>query len=97
MAVRSISSAMKIQGVRVRTLGVVPFFMIISSSHRGKWVHFHDQSGTHWGDQKQSVALPQEEPSIILYDFKHERTLKNAVIKIAEGTYLVSDGWYILE
>lgn len=40
-----------------------------------------------------SVALPQVESSIILYDLKHERTLKNAAIKIAERTYLVPDGW----
>ena len=39
------------------------------------------------------MTLPQVEPSITLYDLKHERTLKNAAIKIAEGTYLVPDGW----
>jgi len=37
----------------LRTLGgVVPFFMIIGSSHKSKWVSFHDQSGTHVRDQK---------------------------------------------
>lgn len=40
-----------------------------------------------------SVTLPQGEPSITLYDLKHERTLKNSAIKISDVMYLVPDGW----
>ena len=35
----------------------MPFFMIISSSGKEKWLPFDDQRGTHEHDQKQPVAL----------------------------------------
>jgi len=40
-----------------------------------------------------SITLPQVNKSFTLMNFKHERTLKNAAIKISEGVYLVPDGW----
>ena len=40
-----------------------------------------------------SVLLPQVEPSITLYDLKHERTLKNTPTKVADGVSVVPDGW----
>ncbi len=44
-----------------------------------------------------SVLLPQVEPSITLYDLKHERTLKNTPTKAADGVAVVPDGWVHLE
>ncbi len=41
----------------MRTLGVVPFFMIISSSGKEKWLPFDDQSGAHEHDHKQEDIL----------------------------------------
>ncbi len=38
-----------------RTLEVVPFFMIISSSGKEKWLPFDDQSGAHEHDHKHSL------------------------------------------
>ena len=40
-----------------------------------------------------SVMLPHVEPSITLYDLKHERTLKNSPTKVTGGVYVVPDGW----
>jgi len=40
-----------------------------------------------------SITLPQVKSEFTLLNFKHERTLKNAAIKISEGVYLVPDGW----
>src|SRR5205807_8522837 len=40
-----------------------------------------------------SVLLPQHDPSFALVELRHERSLKNAPIKIAEGVFLVPDGW----
>jgi hypothetical protein len=40
-----------------------------------------------------SITLPLAEPVFTLMNFKHERTLKNAAIKLSEGVYLIPDGW----
>jgi hypothetical protein len=42
--------------IPLKTLGVVPFFVIISSSGKEKWLPFDDQSGAHEHHHKQPLA-----------------------------------------